>query len=84
MDRRSLRKQNGANNSNAQFTWEKVEEIRRLNQSLSHYGHLKILAHKYKTSRYAIWRIITNQSYLKKPHKKEENINRLVEEWIKS
>lgn len=81
IDRRSLRKLNGANNPNARFTWKEIETIRKTDKTLKRYGHLTILANKYKTSRDVIWKIITGKSYLKK-YKKEASINALISEWV--
>ena len=81
VDRRTLKKRNGANNPNANFTWVQAERIRKEDSTLPRYGHLSILSKKYKTSRDVIWKIIKNKSYLKK-YKKEDNINALISEWV--
>lgn len=81
VDGRSLRKMNGANNPNASFSWREAEKIRRESKTLPHYGGVKVLTEKYKTTRQVIWKILTKQSYLKR-FKKKENINALISEWV--
>ena len=81
VDGRSLRKCNGANNPNALHTWKEVDNIRRIAKKMSRYGRLVKLAKMNKTTRYNIWKILTNHSYLKRPPKKD-SITLLAAQWL--
>lgn len=81
VDRRTLRKINGANNPNAIFSWQDVEKIKMLSKKFPRYGGISKICKIMKASRWAVWKILTKQSYLKNPPKRE-NINSLISRWV--